>query len=85
MMVKLLAAHFINDRIYPRDTILDVTSVTPLMEPIDDAARAAINAERVRVYGRYIHLGVLLDDPPIERPLDDPQPVPPVGGGGPGR
>jgi hypothetical protein len=85
MMVKLLAPHVFNDRLYLRDTVLNVTIVTPLMEPLDEAARAAIAAEKNRVYGRYIHPGVLLDDPPIERPLTDPQPVPAVGGGGPGR
>ncbi len=85
MLVKLLAQHLIDDRIYPRDTILQVTGVTPLMEGLDAEAREAIAAEKVRVFGRWVgrypnfHL---LDDPPLERPLDDNRPVPPVGASG---
>lgn len=82
MRVKLLAKHVIGDREWSVDTILDVDSVTPLMEGLDTEAQAAIREEIVRVYGRWVgqwpHLH-LLDDPPIIRFLDNAQPVPPVG------
>jgi hypothetical protein len=85
--VKLLAAHVINDRLWPTSSELEVTLVTPLMEPLDAEASTAIAAEKLRVFGRWRwdNGWHLIDDPPIERPLADPQPVEPVGGeGGPG-
>lgn len=82
MLVKLLAPHYINDRLYLADTVMQVSLVTPLMEGIDDEAREAIAAEKIRVYGRWIGQWPnlqLLDDPPIERSLDNAQPVAPIG------
>lgn len=85
MRVKLLAKHFINDREWPVDTIMNVAVVTPLMEGLDSEAQVAIEQEKLRVYGRWVgrwpHLH-LLDDPPIIRSLDNAQPVPPVGSSG---
>lgn len=75
MLVKLLQQHVINDQLRERDEILDVTSVTPYMEGLDAEAREAIYHEKVRVWGRYVSPGVLLDDPPIERTLEENQPV----------
>lgn len=86
MLVKLLATHALNDRLYFKDEILNVTLVTPLMEGLDDEARAAIAAENVRVFGRWVGRWPnlhLLEDPPIIRTLDNAQPVPPVGSEGP--
>ena len=86
MRVKLLAPHLINDRIRYKDEILDVTSVTPLMEGLDTEAQQAITQENVRVYGRWVGRWPnlhLLDNPPIIRSLENPGPVPPFGGGGP--
>lgn len=82
MLVKLTAPHAIDDRIYPSETILNVSSVTPLMEGLDDEARNAIAAEKVRVFGRWVGQWPnlhLLDDPPIERSLENALPIPPVG------
>jgi hypothetical protein len=89
-MVELTAPHFIDGRVWPIEARLDVAVVTPLMLPLDDEAAVAIRAEKIRVFGRWIwdpdRGWYLLDDPPIERPLGDNQPVPPLGGeGGPGR
>jgi hypothetical protein len=83
-MVELTAPHFINGRVWPKKAILDVIVVTPLMRGLDSEAVSAIAAEKVRVFGRWIWDGhwYLLDDPPIERPLTDPQPVPAIGGQG---
>lgn len=75
MLIKLLSQHIIADQLRERDEILDVTSVTPYMEGLDAEAREAIYHEKVRVWGRYVSPGVLLDDPPIERPLEENQPV----------
>ena len=85
MRVKLLAQHFIDDQLHQPDEILDVSEVTPLMEGLDAAATAAIAQEVIRVYGRWISRGHLLDNPPIIRTLDNAQPVPSLGGGGPPR
>ena len=85
MRVKLLAPHVIGDRQWPAETVLEVSSVTPLMEGLDTEAKKAIEDEIVRVYGRFVgnwpnmHL---LDNPPIIRSVDNAQPVPPVGGSG---
>jgi hypothetical protein len=79
MMVKLLRQHVINDTLYEADTILDVFSVTPFMEGLDATARAVINQEKIRVWGRWVQdeTGIhLLDDPPIPRPIEENQPVP---------
>lgn len=85
MRVKLLSPHAIGDRLWPADTIMEVSSVTPLMEGLDEEAIVAIAAEKVRVYGRWVGRRPnlrLLDDPPIERSLENPQPIAPVGAGG---
>lgn len=82
MMVKLRTPHVINDVVWPTDTIMSVSTVTPLMIGLDDEAKTAIEAEMIRVYGRWVGLWPhqhLLDNPPLERPLGDNQPVPPVG------
>lgn len=75
MLVKLLRQHVIDDVLREPDEILDVWIVTPFMEGLDPTARAAIRQEKIRVFGRYVSPGVLLDDPPIERPLEENQPV----------
>jgi hypothetical protein len=87
MLVKLLRQHVIADALHYPNEILDVTSVTPFMEGLDPTARAAIRAEKIRVFGRWLdpqHTR-LLDDPPIERPLEENQPVPRIPGAGPPR
>lgn len=86
MRVRLLAPHVMPERLWPAGSILDVQTVTPLMEGLDDEARAAIRVEKIRVYGRWIGSWPnmrLLDDPPIVRSLDNARPVPPFGSGGP--
>jgi hypothetical protein len=85
MMVELLAPHVIGGRVWPTESIIEVVLVSPLMRGLDAEAVEAIRQEKIRVFGRWIWDGNwhLLDDPPIERPLTDNQPVPPVGGGGP--
>jgi hypothetical protein len=86
MLVKLTAPHLIDDVLHDRDEVLNVDAVTPLMIGLDAEAEGAIRAEKVRVFGRWIGRWPnihLLDDPPIERPIDDNRPVPPFGGGGP--
>lgn len=85
MRVKLLAPHVIDGQERPAETVLDVTSVTPLMIGLDAEATEAIRKEIVRVYGRWVWRAdgpTLLDDPPLVRTLDNAQPVAPVGGGG---
>lgn len=86
MRVKLTAPHVIDDVWYPRDKELDVSVVTPAMIGLDDEAQEAIARERIRVFGRWVGRWPrlhLLDDPPLERPLDDNRPVAHTGGGGP--
>jgi hypothetical protein len=87
MIVKLLRQHIIDNTLRYPDEILDVSSVTPFMEGLDPAAREAIKKEKVRVFGRWLDFAhtQLLDDPPIERPLEENQPVPKIPGVGPGR
>lgn len=85
MLVKLTAPHAIADRLYPSETVINVSTVTPLMEGLDDEARNAIAAENIRVYGRWQGRWPnmrLLDDPPIIRSLENAQPVAPVGASG---
>lgn len=84
MRVKLLAQHFIAGQLRQPDEILDVNTVTPLMEGLDATATAAIAQEVIRVYGRWIGPNQLLDNPPIIRTLDNAQPVP-LNQGGPPR
>ena len=87
MRVKLLAKHVIADRELPAETILVLpagVAPTPLMEGLDEEARTAIAALKFKTFARYerTRRGVrLIDDPPIEYPLDNP-PVP-VGGNDP--
>lgn len=89
MKVELLARHFIGDRIYPVETVIELPPgyrPTPLMLGLDDEAIEAIRQVKVEVFGRWIFENGqwrLLDDPPIERPIDDNQPVPPIPQGGP--
>ena len=87
MRVKLLVKHVIADRELPAETVLTLppgVAVTPLMEGLDAEAREAIIAAKHRTFARYyrdrsgIHL---LDDPPIEYPIDNP-PVPIGSSGG---
>ena len=88
MRVKLLAPHIFNGQQFSADTVLNVDAVTPLMIGLEPAATAAIQAEVVRVYGRWtLKAGklVLLDDPPLVRTLDNAQPIPPLQCGGPPR
>ena len=79
MRVKLIEKHIIGDSVREAGEILDIRpdQVSPLMNPLDDEAREAIAAERLRVWGRFENtppgfqpLGPLIDDPPIPRPLD---------------
>lgn len=86
MLVKLLASHFIDDRLRLPNEVLDVSTVTPLMIGLDAEAREAIAAENIRVYGRWVGRWPnlhLLDNPPIIRTLDNAQPIAPVGSEGP--
>lgn len=87
MMIRLLAPHVIAGRLWEAKAELSLppsVRPSPLMEGLDDEARDAIAAAKVAAFGRWVGRPPrLLDDPPIERPIDDPQPVPPIGGGGP--
>jgi hypothetical protein len=89
MRVRLLEPHVINNVWLDKLTEMDLppsVRPTPLMVALDDEARAAILKENIDVFGRWVlddpgpparwHL---LDDPPIPRPITDPQPVPPIG------
>jgi hypothetical protein len=86
MRFKLLQAHVIDDVLREKGAIVeDPPAVTPLMEGLDDDARAAVAAAKEKVFGRYPWpyglyppgaYGVPpLDAPPIDRPLDDNQPI----------
>lgn len=89
MKFRLLAPHVVADRWYPAGAVLDPAppgyEATPLMEGLDDEARDAVSAARLKAWGRYWWPYGLyppgyggadpLDDPPIPRPLDDNQPV----------
>lgn len=88
--MKLLAKHVIEDREWPVEQVLSLregVAVTPLMEGLDQEARDAITVCKLRVFGRNVgtrFMPRLLDDPPIEYPLDNP-PVPLLSQGGPPR
>lgn len=85
MKLKLLEPHVIADRRYDKGAVVEPPpgyEVTPMMEGLDDEARAAIDYARLKVWGRfpwpygfYPPSGVPLDDPPIPRPLEENQPV----------
>ena len=87
MLVKLRAPHVIGDVVRRRGEVVDVRVVTPLMEGLDAAAVEAIREEKVRVFGRWVnpfnHYMGLIDDPPIDRPLEECQPVEAVPAAGP--
>lgn len=89
MRVKLLVPHALAGQLWQARAELELPpgiAVTPLMEGLDAEARDAIASVKEQVFGRWVGRPPrLLDSPPLERPLDDPQPVPPVGGGGPPR
>jgi hypothetical protein len=86
MKFKLLAPHVINDVLLSRGTIVEnpPAGASPLMEGLDDDARAAVTAIKLAVFGRYPWPHGLyppgaygvppLDAPPIDRPIDDNQP-----------
>lgn len=87
MRFRLLAAHVIEDVLREKDEIVEDPpgGATPLMEGLDDAAKAAVEREMVRVFARY-YGGLphgfpgaaaypMIDNPPLQRPLDDNQPV----------
>jgi hypothetical protein len=83
MRFRLLAPHVIRDRWCGTGEVVDdpPAGASPLMEGLDDAGKAAVDAEMLRVFGRYpgVPHGFptsmpLLDNPPIRRPLDDNQP-----------
>jgi len=86
MRVRLLQPHVIEGSyLYPRTELELPPGVRPtvFMEALDGEAEEAIRREKVRVFGRRLRRGRLLDDPPIERPdLTNAQPVAPVGAGG---
>jgi len=85
MKVKLLDHHIIADAMRLKGEILDLPpgyAPTPLMEGLDDEAKAAVAYAHLKAFGRYPWpyglyppSGVPLDNPPIPRPLDDNQPV----------
>ncbi len=86
MKVRLLAPHIINDELMERGRVLDPPPVgyvvTSEMEGLDDEGREAVAAAIRSTYGRhpgtphgFPSAGLLLDDPPLRRPLDDNQPV----------
>jgi hypothetical protein len=85
--VKLLAPHVFSANEYPTDTIFgpDQSTVppdfqyTPLMEGLSGDSISAIAQTNIDVFGRYDAHGNLLDNPPIPRPIYDPQPTPAVG------
>jgi hypothetical protein len=87
MLVKLLRQHIIDGVLRERDEVVDVFVVTPFMEGLDPTARAAIRQENIRVFGRWLdpQHTLLLDDPPIPRPLEENQPVERIPGVGPPR
>jgi hypothetical protein len=87
MRFKLLAQHVIRDVLLEKGEIVEdpPAGASPLMEGLDDEARAAVTAAKLKVFGRYPwpygfyppgYMGTPpLDNPPIDRPLDDNQPV----------
>jgi hypothetical protein len=85
MRLKLLEPHIIADAYRAKGTVLDLPqgyAVTPLMEGLDDEARAAVDYAKLLAWGRfpwpyglYPPSGAPLDSPPIPRPIDDNQPV----------
>jgi hypothetical protein len=85
MKFKLLQAHVINDVLREKGEIVETATATPLMEGLDDDARAAVSAAKQKVFGRYpwpyglyppgAYGAPPLDASPIDRPLDDNQPV----------
>jgi hypothetical protein len=84
MKFKLLAPHVIRDVLREKGEVVEdpPAGASPLMDGLDEEARAAVNAEVVRVFGRYYgvphgfpsHGAPMIDTPPIRRPLDDNQP-----------
>lgn len=87
MKVKLLTRHVIAGDLREVNEVLELppgVAPSPEMVGLDREAIDAIAALKRRVFGRWVGWPRrLLDDPPIERPLDDPQPVPPIGEKGP--
>lgn len=81
MLVKLTHPHYI-DRWLPAATELELprgVRPTVFMIGLDPEAERAVAREKVRVFGRRLRRGRLLDDPPIERPdIANAQPVPPL-------
>lgn len=84
MRFKLLAPHVIQDVLREKGEVVEdpPSGASPLMEGLDDDARAAVAYAKLKVFGRYPWpyglyppSGTPLDDPPIDRPLDDNQPV----------
>lgn len=81
MRFRLLTQHFIAGELMERGRVVEDVQATPNMEGLDGDARAAVEAEIVRVFGRregvphgFPSYMPLLDNPPIRRPLDDNQP-----------
>ena len=84
MKLKLLSPHVIGDRWYPAGAVLDPAppgyQPTPMMEGLDDEARAAVSYAKLKAFGRYpwpygfyppgYGGAAPLDDPPIPRPLE---------------
>jgi hypothetical protein len=84
MKVRLLAPHIIREEYMVKGLVVEIlpAGVTPLMEGLDDEAKAAVEAVRLRVWGRHPGTpyglpttGDPLDTPPIPRPLEENQPV----------
>jgi hypothetical protein len=85
--VRLTEPHEFEARVWPKNTVFgpDQSTVpadfnyTPLMQGYSSESIAAVAQAKIDVWGRYDSHGNLLDNPPISRPIWDPQPTPPVG------
>ena len=84
MKVRLLADHVIHDELKLKGSVVEIPpdGATPLMEGLDDQAKAAIEYIKIKVWGRFPNTpyglptrGEPLDTPPIPRPLEENQPV----------
>jgi hypothetical protein len=86
--VELLDTHEFFNVVYPKKTVFggpsglpvpDDFAYTPLMQGFSTESQTAIAQSKIDVWGRFDSHGNLLDNPPIPRPIYDPQPTPPVG------
>jgi hypothetical protein len=86
--VKLKAPHVFDNTEWPAETVFgppdgkpvpEDFQYTPLMEGLSSDSIAAIAQTNIDIFGRYDAHGNLLDNPPIPRPIYDPQPTPAIG------